>query len=298
MSALKKFTALIICIAMLCICLVSCDQILGNNQGNNQGNDQTGNDQTGNDQGNDQTGDQDNNQTGNNQGGNNQDKEELQSEYYVANITVSYTTDDDKMKAAVEAMETETVLTVMADNLKLVSNVVLSNASVSDEYTYLNGTLYHANTVKVGDMSLTSLKKASMSESQVENLLSKAGAGAGVDIGDFTKFDISKEDKITTYTCTNMTDAAKDSLTQILASKFDGLGATVEIDNASFILQVKDGRDHSTTLSCDLIIGMDGATYEVTMNLKCDYNYNAVTVIMTPGDSDKYIDSTVDEILG
>lgn len=296
MSALNKLIALIVCVVMLCMCLVSCDEILGNIQGNdNTDNSQSGNDQTGDDQDDNQG----NNQTGNNnQGNNNQDDTELQSDYYVANITVSYATDDDKMKAAVEGMSTETTLTVMVDNLKLVSNVVLSNSSVADEYTYYNGMLYHTNTVQVGNMSLNSYKKAAMSESRVESLLDKAGAGANIDMGDFAKHDMSKADGVTTYTCTEMKDDAKDSLTQILASKFDGIGATVEIDSARYVFEVKSGRNQKYTLSCDLVITMDGAIYEVTMNLECVYNYNAVTVIMTPTDLDKYIDSTVDEILG
>lgn len=296
MSALKKLIALIVCIVMICMCLVSCDEILGNIQGNdNTDNSQSGNDQTGDDQNNNQG----NNQTGNNnQGNNNQGDVELQSDYYVANITVSYTTNDDKMKAAVEAMNTETSLTVMADDLKLVSNVVLNNASVSDEYTYYKGMLYHSNTVKVGDMSLSSYKKATMSDDQRDNLLSKMGAGASVGIGDFAKHDMGRAEGVTTYTCTEMKDDAKNSLTEILASNFDGIGATVEIDSANFVLEVKNGRDQKSTLSCDLVITMDGATYEVTMNLECVYNYSAVTVIMTPTNLDKYIDSTVDEILG
>ena len=295
MTALKKITAFIICIIMLCTCFVSCDQIpgfdQGNDQGNNQGNNQTG-DQTGNDENNKPDGKPENKPN------DNQDNEELQSEYYVANITVSYTTDDDKMKVAVEAMETETVLTAMANNLKLVSNATLNSASVSDEYIYLNGTLYHANVVKVGDKSITSLKKAAMNDTQRDKLLSKMGAGASIGIGDFTAHEMSRSEGVTIYTCANMTDSTKESFTAILASKFEAIGATVEIDSANYVLEVKNGRDQKSTLSCDLVINMGGVSYDVTMNIEIEYNYNAVTVIMTPTNADKYIISSVDDILG
>ncbi len=264
MSALKKLTALIICIAMLCICLVSCDEILGNNQGNNQNGDV-----------------------------------ELQSDNYVASIRIKYATNDDKMKAAIDAMGTpDTTLTVMGDELKLESEATLNSISVDNEYVYIGGVLYHTNTVTVADKGITSLKKAEMDESKIDSLISKAGAGATIDLGDFITHEMTTSGDITTFTCTEMDEESKASLTEIFASKFNGLGAIVRLESVSYILDVKNDRNQSSTLSCDFVIDLDGETYELTMHLYCDYNYDAEVSITAPDNADAYTDATVDEILG
>lgn len=263
MSALKKLIALIVCIAMLCICLVSCDQILGNNQGNNQGGDV-----------------------------------ELQSDNYVESIRIKYATNDDKMKAAIDALGTpETTLTVMGDDLKLVSNATVGNISVSNEYIYIGGTLYHSTTAQITDANVSSFEKAAMDLTQRDQLVSKAGAGASIGISDFLDQQMSKSGNLTIYTCDGITDEARDSLQAIVASKFDGLGANVRLDSASYILEVKDGRNNASTLSCNFVIDMNGESYEITMHLQCEFNYDAEVSITAPDDTDKYTDTSVDEIL-
>lgn len=264
MNSLRKLIALIICVVMLCSCLVACDEILGNNHGNGQGGDV-----------------------------------ELQSDNYVASIRIKYATNDDKMKSAVDAMGTpDTTLTVVGDNLKLESKATLNSISVDNEYVYVDGVLYYANTLKVADNSITSLKKAEIDETKINSLISKAGAGANIGIGDFISHKMSTSGDVTTFTCTEMDEEAKASLADIFASKFDGLGANVRLEDVSYILEVKNDRNQSSTLSCNFVIDMDGESYEITMHLYCDYDYDAEISITAPDNADAYTDATVDEILG
>ena len=297
MTAFRRLTALFVCVIMLCACLVSCVDNPSVDQGDNQNNNQTG-DQNGDqsNQGGDQSGDQ-NNQGGNQ--GNKEDDVELQSDYYAATVQIKYSTDDDKMKAAVEAMGApETSLIVMGDYLRLVTSASAGNASTSSEYTYLNGILYHASTITVGDKSLSSFKKAEMSESKRDILLSKAGAGANIDVGDFIEFDMSRSGKTVTFNCSQINDEAKKSLEAIMSSKFDGTSAMVKLNSASYVLNVENDRNVSSVLSCDFVITMNGEIYSITMELSCDYNYNAPLSITSPADLDKYVTTTVEDILG
>ena len=264
MSALNKLIALIVCVVMLCMCLVSCDEILGNNQAGGQGGDV-----------------------------------ELQSDNYVANIRIKYATNDDKMKAAIDAMGTpDTTLTVMGDNLKLESKATLNSISVDNEYVYVGGVLYYANTLTVADKSITSLKKAEMDETQIDSVISKAGTGATVDLGDFITHEMTTSGDVTTFTCTEMDEESKASLADIFASKFEGLGAIVRLVDVTYILEVKNDRNQSSTLSCDFVIDMEGESYEITMHLYCDYDYDAEISITAPDNVDAYTDATVDAILG
>lgn len=303
MSALRKLTALIICIIMLCACFVSCDQIPGNNQGNNQGGDQNVDDS--NNQSGDQSGNQ-NNQGGNqsgNQSGNQGDKDDedvvLQSDYYAATVQIKYFTDDDKMKATIESMGTpETSLAVMGKDIRLITSASVNGTSTYSEYIYLNGILYHNNIITVGDKSISSFKKAEMSDSKRDILLSKAGAGANIDISDFVKCDMSRSGKTVIFNCSELNNDAKKSLEAIMSSKFESVSATVKLNDASFVLYVENDRNESSVLSCDFVITMNGESYKITMELSCSYNYNAPLSMTSPTDVDKYTLVPVEDILG
>ncbi|MBR4933566.1 MAG: hypothetical protein IKZ03_03825, partial [Clostridia bacterium] len=170
--------------------------------------------------------------------------------------------------------------------------------SVDNEYVYVDGVLYYANTLTVADKSITSLKKAEMDETQIDSVISKAGTGATVDLGDFITHEMTTSGDVTTFTCTEMDEESKASLADVFASKFEGLGAIVRLVDVTYILEVKNDRNQSSTLSCDFVIDMEGESYEITMHLYCDYDYDAEISITAPDNVDAYTDATVDAILG
>lgn len=263
MSVLRKLTALLICMVVLCGCFISC---VNPNPDGNSG-----------------------------QG----DEAPLQSDRYVVTVRIKYATNDDKMKAAVDAMGAPgATLTVNGDDLKLVTNANLDDISASNEYTYVGGVLYHATTVAVADKSVSSYEKAAMSADERDRLISKAGTGAAIGIGDFLTQERNTVGDLTVYTCDSVTDEARESLCNIFAARFDGLGAIVRIDSASYQLEMKDGRNHSSILSCNFIVTMDGTDYEITMHLYYDYDYDAEISISAPQDVDGYTEVSVDEIIG
>ena len=259
MSSFKRLTAFLICIILICGCLASC---VNPNTGNT---------------------------------------EPPQSDEYVATIRIKYATNDNKMKAAIDALGTPTTtLTVNGDNMKLESSAVIDDVSVCNDYTYLDGVLYQAKTVTVGDKSISSYERAQMSADQTEQFVSKAGPGASIGMGDFLVHDklTSTSGDTVTYECSDMIDESRDSLCDIISQSFAAMGATVRIDSASYQLETRNGRNHSSVLSCDFVITVDGVNYELTLHLYYDYNYDADANVSAPENADTYKEVSFEEIVG
>ena len=224
--------------------------------------------------------------------------EEPQSDKYVANIRIKYATNDAKMKAAIDALSTTSTLTVVGETLKLVTTASVDDISAQNEYIYIDEVLYQSRSVKISDKSVTVLERATIGAEQRDSLISKAGPGAGISIGDFLNFEINTYDDITEYVCSDMLDDSKESLRQIIAESFEGMGAIVMIDSASYRVEIKNDRNQSSVLSCNLVINMDGVDYEVTMHLYYDYDYDAEISISVPENADAYTEVSADEIIG
>lgn len=288
MSTLKKIAALIVCLVILCGFAVSCtpEQPDGEN-GENGGNVDGGGTEDGGSEGDGEN---------NNQGGD----EELNfpTDKYVATVTVEFESDDLKMKDAVAAMgETSYVVTADGAGLKLETSSEIGNISLSEAYTYVGGTLYRDMTLSVDGKGATSYEKAPMDDANRDSLLDKIGPGASIGKNDFLEFDMNKEGNYKTYTCSNIKSESADSLCSIFASKFEGTGATVKLDEVNYTLVLLGEANDSFILCCRFTVTMDGADYSVTMNMSCEYDYKTVSVA-APEDADKYVDVTLSDIIG
>ena len=193
---------------------------------------------------------------------------------------------------------TTSTLTVVGENLKLVTTASVDDISAQNEYIYIDGVLYQSRSVKISDKSITVLERAAIGADQRDSLISKAGPGAGISIGDFLNFEVNTYDDITEYVCSDMLDDSKESLRQIIAESFEGMGAIVMIDSASYRVEIRNDRNQSSVLSCNLVINMDGVDYEVTMHLYYDYDYDAEISISVPENADAYTEVSADEIIG
>jgi hypothetical protein len=273
MSTMKKLTALLICLVIVCGFAVSCTPEepgtgdVGENGGNGNQND----------------------------GGD----EELNfpTDKYVANVTVTFESDDLKMQDAIAAMgEVTYVVTADGTGLMIESSADIGSISLDEAYTYINGTLYHSTTLTSGDKSASSLEKAAMSDSDRDALLNKIGPGASIGKNDFLQLDMSKDGNYKTYTCSKIKSESADSLCKVFASKFNG-AATVKLDSADYTLVLLGDANDSFILSCSFTVTMDGADYSVTMNMSCDYEYKDVSV-SAPDNADKYSDAELSEIIG
>ena len=221
-----------------------------------------------------------------------------QTDNYVANVEIRFATNDDAMKAAVDAMSSsKSTVYVTKDEMRIETSAEMNEISLTDNYVYFLGILYHENKITVNDQSYAEYKMATVGEADREKLLSDVGAGAGVDVSDFEIQDMTGDEKNAIYTCSNIKDDAKNSLQAIYASNFSALNATVELSGAEYTLETENGRDKSSTLSCHFVIDMDGKSYEITMHITTTYDYEAKFGISAPFNIDDYIEVGYDEII-
>ena len=262
MSMIRKITALLLFVMMICGCLASC--------------------------------------VGPDDKGQGTPDEALPSDKYTANLRVVYATDDAKMKDAVSAIGTPTVtLRVDGEDVQILTKAEYDNLSVSAEYILIDGVLYSSNTLRIGDKTVSEHQRAAISEEGRSSLISKAGPGADIGIGDFLSLSKIGSGLNYSYTCEDMTDESRESLRGIVAKSFEGFGAVVTLESAAYQLEVKDGRDHSSVLSCNFTVNMDGVDYSLTMHLYADYDYDSEFTISVPqGADDIFTEVSADSILG
>lgn len=223
---------------------------------------------------------------------------DLQSDTYVVNVRVRFATNDDKMKAAVDAMNSTAVLSVDHGNIQMEAVSAINDVSVKNSYVYIGGIIYHSNQTSVGDMSVAEYERAAASDVEIDSILSKAGAGASIDVIDFNVQERDGKNENYIYNCSRITSKAKESLCNIISSKFEGLDATVILTEASYSLETEGDRSVSSVLSCNFEITMNGSTYEITVHTYCDYDYDAEVNISAPSDSEKYAYVSIEDIIG
>ncbi len=222
----------------------------------------------------------------------------LQSDVYVAMVDISFETDDEDMKAAVQAMKSSgSKIYVSGEDMKIEISAELNNISLSDSYVYFGGTLYHENRLTVDGKTSVTLEKAAMSTENRQQLISDIGAGASIDPIDFNVQEMAGDELNYTYNCSRITGKAKESLEAIFASRFIGLNATVELTGAELTIEGENGRNKSSSLSCHFVITMNGQSYEITMNMNTTYDYDTAFGISAPAGSSSYKQVSYDEII-
>lgn len=274
MVVLRKILVLLLALTLVLGGFTSCDDQTDGEGGTEQSGTNNGGDQTG---------------TG----------EELSSDKYLASVKVSYSSNDSKMNEALSALR-GSFYSIKADKDKL---LITCNAEVGDvivdrEYLYIDGTLYHTTQMMVDGMNVSVNEKANASEEDVDKLIGEIGTGANITKGDFLKIDRESLENGTKYSCSKMSDASKESLARVLSADLGSIGATVTVEDATYMLTVISDRDVESSFSCNLNVAMKGVNYYVTMTVVIEYDYEASFSLSAPANTEVYSDVSLDDIIG
>ena len=219
----------------------------------------------------------------------------LQSDIYQANVLIRYSSENAEMAAALSALESKATIYVSGDDFKIETGSEMNNISTRDTYVFFGGMLYHDGRITVDDKTVVTLERTNLSGDKLDQLLTDVGAGAGISSSDFNVKDMEGDELNYTHTCSRITGGAKSSLEALFGAKFKGYG-TVELTGAEYTLIGKQGRDESSTLTCHFNITMNGVTYDVTMQIITEYDYNAVFGISAPASASDYQQVGYDEM--
>lgn len=216
---------------------------------------------------------------------------------YVASVRIVFATNDEKMRDAVDAMNSTSTINADGNNISVHTSAKAGNCSVDNIYTLVDEILYHKLLIVSDAFSAESLKCAGFGDQERDYVIANAGAGVNLDIDDFYTCEMFSDSGIDTYECSDISDEAKADLEKILASNFATLGASVKIKEAYYILEKRGNVRIGATLSCSFEISMNGQVYEVTMHTYTDYNYFANPGVSVPENFADYTEVSLDEII-
>lgn len=217
---------------------------------------------------------------------------------YTANVEIKFSSEDDKMKEAVAAMSSSSVILSKGDNVSVVTTSVSDKANISESYLLSNGMLFHSLTVEVGEKKMESLRRARLGETAREEVITSIGKGATVNMKDFSTVKNENQEGVTVFNCSGIFEESKASLEKIMTSKFETIGAKVSLDDASMTISKDGDLVVSTTLVCDYVITLGGESYSVTMTVITTYDYESEISIKFPGDTGIYEQVELSEIIG
>ena len=212
----------------------------------------------------------------------------LQSDTYVANVEVKFSSENAEIKAVVDAMNRNSTIYVSEGDMKIETSVQMDGISITDKYVLFGGTLYHESRATVNGKTAVELKKTSMSDDNRQQLIAEVGAGASIEPTDFNIQEQDGDELNYTYNCSRITGKAKESLEAIYGANFSAIGATVELSGAEYTLVAENGRTTSSSLTCHFVIGLNGQSYEITAEIITKYDYDATFGISTPANSSSY----------
>ena len=229
--------------------------------------------------------------------GNNSVDELPQSDNYVANVQIRFATNDEKMKAAVDAMTSNATINVYGDNFNVYTTSKVNDNTSTNSYTLVDEILYYSSSLSLGEHTVSENKKAEFTATDKEQVISDLASTAKIDIGDFYVVDMTKNGNKTSYVCSDAFDEAKAEVASVVADRFAAIGATVAVSGIEYHLETESERNVSSILSCDYIITLDGVNYEITMRLYTTYNYDATVEVSAPENADSYVSVPYSEIV-
>lgn len=225
------------------------------------------------------------------------DPADLQTDIYTITTQIKFATDDPALKDAVNVMNSTMTTNVNHDDVMVSVDAGTESASVNNEYILVGGVLYHAYTVKVGEYSVSTCKKATFGDGEKDSVISKAG-GAKIGIASFLTQELSTGSKTETYTCSEITDEARAELESLYSARLASIGASVTVDSAEYVLEFVDGRETSSTLSVSFIVTIDGQNHTLIMRQYASYDYENQQQIAAPENAESYTEVSAEDIIG
>ena len=229
--------------------------------------------------------------------GDNVVEEVPQSDNYVADVQIKFATNDDKMKAAVDAMSSNATINVNGDNFDVYTSSKVNDNTATNKYTLVDGMLYYSASLSLGEHTVSENKKAEFAGADKEELIADITSTVRIDAGDFYVVDMTQNGDKVTYICSDAFEEAKADVASLVADRFAAIGATVAVSGIEYHLETEGERNVSSILSCDYVITLGGVDYEITMRLYTTYDYDATVAVCAPENADGYVSVPYSEII-
>lgn len=213
--------------------------------------------------------------------------ESIKDASYTATIETSFSTTDGAMKDAVAALErSKTTLAVQGDAFSIDMQVKLGSTEMNRTYVMANGTLYHTNTLQVGEETVTVRQKATVSALDLYLTLEDVSAGATIGHDDFNTKTLTQNGEQYRVTCTDIHGDALIALNTIFSAPFED--ATLLVNDAGYEAIIENGTYTKTLLHIDYTVLSNGESYEFTATRTTTYAYPDAVTVTAPANGADY----------
>ena len=216
---------------------------------------------------------------------------------YVANVKITYATNDDKMNDAVAGISSTSVVSVDGDRADVVTESVSDQTTVSERYIFDGGKLYHTTKLAVGEFELCENEVASVDEIDITVMLTDFGVACDITVADFYENEMERSGDTVFYTCTDITEDSAESLETVFGKGFESMGAVVTLEGADYYVEKIGEQILNSLLSCHFAVLLDGEIYKVTMHIDTAYDYEAEPDILIPDNAADFKEVSYDEII-
>lgn len=206
---------------------------------------------------------------------------ELTQEPYKVDMKISYSSDDPKMKEAVDSSSQWIKLSVDGENFEAELTQTVAGKRRNVIHTFVGNVMY---TTMVEDGE-TDVEYTPISDKEKEEYRKRLGEVISVSTEDFESVKIHSVSGVDVINCTSIKDAPLYDLIDFaseLIDEVDILDALVTIKDVTLDIQLREGRYDITIFTCDYVITVGEEVYTLKMTYSTKFNYGGGNEIKAP----------------
>ena len=198
---------------------------------------------------------------------------------YTINMKVEFESTDPKMADALEKRLSPS-LEIAVDGEKFTAKMDMESEGVEKyiKYVFVDGVLY----AEIYDGAHTASSRLDTDEVGLAEITESIGAGTTLNPNDFEVVGAKTRGDTSVITCTEIKEESLEELILELEAEFESLGATVSVEDVALVIQIENGKYHTSVLSCKYVITTDDGDYSVDMTLSAKYDYESDVNIVAP----------------
>ncbi|MBE6630154.1 MAG: hypothetical protein E7624_04815 [Ruminococcaceae bacterium] len=224
--------------------------------------------------------------------------EALKETPYTVTVDTAVTCENETVSKLFDALDTtELSIAVDGDNMALHIDSKLYTADMKTDYLLLDDAIYMSSTIFMEEDNSTLKIKAPITAAQREKFFTQTNAAGKISSLDFQTVVSAKEDGTQVITCTDLKSDSIQKVKDVLGATLQQIGVTIEVENAKFVIEIKDGKYQKTSFSCSYKLTTSGTTFAADIVVDMAYDYDTPVKVEVPADAADYDEVDFDELL-
>lgn len=224
--------------------------------------------------------------------------EALKEAPYTVAIDMDFSCENQIVSELFNSLDTSDLsIAVDGDNMAFHIDSKIYTADMKTDYVLLDDAIYMSSTIFTEEGPSSIKIKAPVTATQRKEFFTQTNAAGEISSLDFRTVVSEKEDGTHVITCTDLKSDSIQKVKNVLGAALQQIGLTIEVENAKFVIEIKDGKYQKTAFSCTYKLTMSGATFTADMVVDAAYDYHTPVKVELPADAADYTEVNFDELL-